>query len=357
MTDHDAPPDRALPEMRGAVPGRPDLGGGSATPSYALPRTPATGSRAHPSRWSSARRRSTGAAARSSWASSTSRRTRSRVTGSWRADDPVAAAVAQATRMVADGADLLDVGGASSRPGHVAAGAGRGDRARRPGHPRRRRRAPRHADLHRHDQPHGRRRGPRRGRPPAQRHLGRRRGRRHGPPRGRARRPDRAHAQPRRGPLPRTSSRRWWRTSSARSTAPRRRASRGTTSSSTRASASARRPTTTSRCWAISRAIGLLGRPVLLGTSRKSTLGRVLDLPADQRIEATIGDDRARDRVGRRHGPRPRRPRERPRRPDRRTRSCAAGGPTAGRRPRDRPHRARGHGVPGHPRRPRARAA
>jgi len=34
-------------------------------------------------------------------------------------------------------------------------------------------------------------------------------------------------------------------------------------------------------------AIGLLGRPVLLGTSRKSTLGRVLDLPPDQRVEAT----------------------------------------------------------------------
>ena len=33
------------------------------------------------------------------------------------AADPVAAAVDQARRMVADGADLLDVGGASSRPG------------------------------------------------------------------------------------------------------------------------------------------------------------------------------------------------------------------------------------------------
>jgi dihydropteroate synthase len=32
----------------------------------------------------------------------------------------------------------------------------------------------------------------------------------------------------------------------------------------------------------------VLGRPVLLGTSRKSTLGRVLDLPADQRVEATL---------------------------------------------------------------------
>ena len=31
-----------------------------------------------------------------------------------------------------------------------------------------------------------------------------------------------------------------------------------------------------------------LGRPVLLGTSRKSTLGRVLDLPVEQRLEATI---------------------------------------------------------------------
>jgi dihydropteroate synthase len=32
----------------------------------------------------------------------------------------------------------------------------------------------------------------------------------------------------------------------------------------------------------------VLGRPILLGTSRKSTLGRVLDLPADQRLEATL---------------------------------------------------------------------
>ena len=31
-----------------------------------------------------------------------------------------------------------------------------------------------------------------------------------------------------------------------------------------------------------------LGRPVLLGTSRKSTIGKVLDLPADQRVEGTV---------------------------------------------------------------------
>ena len=36
------------------------------------------------------------------------------------------------------------------------------------------------------------------------------------------------------------------------------------------------------------RALAALGRPVLLGTSRKSTLGKVLDLPPDQRLEATL---------------------------------------------------------------------
>jgi dihydropteroate synthase len=35
-------------------------------------------------------------------------------------------------------------------------------------------------------------------------------------------------------------------------------------------------------------ALRALGRPVLLGTSRKSTLGKVLGLPADQRLEATL---------------------------------------------------------------------
>jgi len=32
----------------------------------------------------------------------------------------------------------------------------------------------------------------------------------------------------------------------------------------------------------------VLGRPILLGTSRKSTLGKVLDLPPEQRLEATL---------------------------------------------------------------------
>jgi dihydropteroate synthase len=35
-------------------------------------------------------------------------------------------------------------------------------------------------------------------------------------------------------------------------------------------------------------ALRVLGRPILLGTSRKSTLGKILDLPADERLEATL---------------------------------------------------------------------
>ncbi|HSS34651.1 MAG TPA: dihydropteroate synthase [Patescibacteria group bacterium] len=36
------------------------------------------------------------------------------------------------------------------------------------------------------------------------------------------------------------------------------------------------------------RELRVLGRPILLGTSRKSTLGRVLDLPPEERLEATL---------------------------------------------------------------------
>ena len=42
---------------------------------------------------------------------------------------------------------------------------------------------------------------------------------------------------------------------------------------------------------AVMRDLGLfaaLGRPILVGTSRKSTIGKVLDLPADQRLEGTL---------------------------------------------------------------------
>jgi dihydropteroate synthase len=36
------------------------------------------------------------------------------------------------------------------------------------------------------------------------------------------------------------------------------------------------------------RALSVLGRPILLGTSRKSTIGKVLDLPAEERLEGTL---------------------------------------------------------------------
>ena len=62
--------------------------------------------------------------------------------------------------------------------------------------------------------------------------------------------------------------------------------------------------------------IGLLGRPVLLGASRKSTLGKVLDLPADRAGRGDPRDDGPRDRGRRGHHPSPRRPTERPRGPD-----------------------------------------
>jgi dihydropteroate synthase len=35
-------------------------------------------------------------------------------------------------------------------------------------------------------------------------------------------------------------------------------------------------------------ALRALDRPILLGTSRKSTIGRILDLPADERVEGTV---------------------------------------------------------------------
>jgi dihydropteroate synthase len=35
-------------------------------------------------------------------------------------------------------------------------------------------------------------------------------------------------------------------------------------------------------------ALTWLGRPILLGTSRKSTIGRILDLPAEERLEGTL---------------------------------------------------------------------
>ena len=213
-------------------------------------------------------------------------------------DDPVARGRRHGRgAMVDEGADILDVGGESTRPGHATVDARRGaspgscrsSRAIRGG-------AAGHADQHRHDEARRRRGRPRRRRGPDQRRLGRRRRRRAAPARRRPRRPARPDAQPGRGRATRTSSPRSSPTSSARSTGRSRSASPGNDSSSTRASGSARRRSTTSSCCASSTRSALLGRPILLGTRRKSTLGRVLDLPADERLEATLATTALGDR-------------------------------------------------------------
>jgi dihydropteroate synthase len=124
--------DRRLPGQRGVVPERPELGGGAASPSFALPDdapdglpgppqpmslgsgTFAWGERTYvmgilnitPDSFSG-----DGLLAAGSVAGAGS--------GPVAGTDPVAMAVARARAMVDDGADLLDVGGASSRPGHA----------------------------------------------------------------------------------------------------------------------------------------------------------------------------------------------------------------------------------------------
>ena len=203
------------------------------------------------------------------------------------AGDPVEAAVAQARRMVADGADLLDIGGASSRPGHVpvdpAEEAGRvvpvirAIAAALPGTPLSIdttsptvAAAALDAGAHLLNDIWGVRDDP-------------------GMvlPRRRARRPDRPHAQPGGGPLsrPRGGGRR--RTCGARWTG---RWTAGVPWERLIVDPGFGFGKTPDHNLALLAGLGALralGRPVLLGTSRKSTLGKVLDLPPDQRVEAT----------------------------------------------------------------------
>jgi dihydropteroate synthase len=111
--------DRDLPHERGAVAERPDAGGGAATPSYALPTDAATGMPGPPKTLRIG-------PAMLDWGTRTYVMGVLNVTpdsfsgdGLLAAADPVEAAVTQARGMVEAGADLLDIGGASSRPGHV----------------------------------------------------------------------------------------------------------------------------------------------------------------------------------------------------------------------------------------------
>jgi len=113
------PNKRALPEALGVVAARPDLGGGAATPSFARPEG---ASRGLPGPRPAAT--AIGPVA-FRWGERTHVMGVLNVTpdsfsgdGLLAADDVLTVAVAQARRMVDEGADLLDIGGESSRPGH-----------------------------------------------------------------------------------------------------------------------------------------------------------------------------------------------------------------------------------------------
>jgi dihydropteroate synthase len=112
--------DRRLPEERNVVGARTELGGGAATASFGLPAGAGPGLPGAPAPVRIGPRTF-------AWGERTFVMGILNVTpdsfsgdGLLAAADPVAAAVAQARRMVEDGADLLDVGGASSRPGHAS---------------------------------------------------------------------------------------------------------------------------------------------------------------------------------------------------------------------------------------------
>jgi dihydropteroate synthase len=124
--DHPAPQmhphaaDRVLPSERGVVAPDPERGGGAATPSFTMPAGALSGLPATPAPLAIGPRRF-------EWGTRTFvmgilNVTRDSFSGDGllaAGDEPVAAAVALARRMADEGADLLDVGGASSRPGHV----------------------------------------------------------------------------------------------------------------------------------------------------------------------------------------------------------------------------------------------
>ena len=121
MSDRPATPgpDRDIPEERGVVAARPDLGGGAATSSFALPADATPGLPGAPAPLVIGPRTF-------AWGERTYLMGILNITpdsfsgdGLLAAGDPVEAAVAQARQMVEAGADLLDVGGASSRPGHA----------------------------------------------------------------------------------------------------------------------------------------------------------------------------------------------------------------------------------------------
>ncbi|MEW6224905.1 MAG: dihydropteroate synthase [Chloroflexota bacterium] len=114
--------DRQLPGERGVVREHPELGGGAATPSFALPAGAPDGLPGAPAPLAIGSR--TFEWGRRTFVMGVLNVTPDSFSGDGLladgdAADPVARAVERARRMVADGADILDVGGASSRPGHA----------------------------------------------------------------------------------------------------------------------------------------------------------------------------------------------------------------------------------------------
>jgi dihydropteroate synthase len=106
----------------GVVPARPDLGGGATTPSFRVPAGAGDGLPARPAPIAIDGREFR-------WGERTYVMGILNVTpdsfsgdGLLAADDAVAAGVGQARRMASEGADLLDIGGESTRPGHATVG-------------------------------------------------------------------------------------------------------------------------------------------------------------------------------------------------------------------------------------------
>jgi dihydropteroate synthase len=119
--------DRELPEGRGVVGARPELGGGAATPSFSLPGGASPGLPGAPAplaigprtlHWG-ARTYVMGILNATPDSFSGDGLLAPAATRGAGGSGLVELAVAQARRMAADGADILDIGGASSRPGHA----------------------------------------------------------------------------------------------------------------------------------------------------------------------------------------------------------------------------------------------
>lgn len=133
MTEFRPPADRALPAEQGVVAPDPGRGGGAATPSFALPPDagPGAGLPGPPAPLAIGPR--TFAWGVRTFVVGILNVTPDSFSGDGllagteghasAGDGPVAAALALARRMVDEGADILDVGGESSRPGHAAVGA------------------------------------------------------------------------------------------------------------------------------------------------------------------------------------------------------------------------------------------